>query len=90
METERDASPGGGAVEVGEPEARLLVCLCRNHTTVKIILTFEKYWLKTSRPLDLNGHMETHSEPAASTAVPALTNTLPLKEKKYATYASFP
>lgn len=29
-------------MEVGKPEARLLVCVCRSHTTVETILTFEK------------------------------------------------
>lgn len=90
METERNASPGGEAVEMGKPEARLLVYLCRSHTTVKIISAFEKYRLKSSHPPDLNGLTETHSEPAASTAVPPLANTLPLREKKDASHASFP
>lgn len=76
-------------MEVGKPEARLLVCLCRSHAAVKIISAFEKYILKSSHPLDLNGHMETHSKPAASTAVPPPASTLPLKEKD-ATHASFP
>jgi len=88
METERNTSPGGEAVEVGKPEARLLVCLCSSHATVKIISAFEKYHLKSSHPPDLNGLVETHREPAASTAVPPLANSLPSKEKD-ATPASF-
>lgn len=56
METERNESPGGDAVEGRKPEARLLVWLCRSHSTVKIISAFGKYQLKGSHPLNLNGH----------------------------------
>lgn len=67
---------------VGEPEARLLVCLCRSRAAVKIISVFEKERLKSSHPPDLNGHMEARSEPAATTAVLLLANLFLLKEKK--------
>lgn len=56
METERNVSPGGDAVEGRKPEARLLVWLCRSPSTVKIIPAFEKYQVKSSHPLNLNGH----------------------------------
>lgn len=90
METERNVSPGGDAVEGRKPEARLLVWLCRSHSTVKIISAFEKYQLKSSHPLNLNGHTETHSEASASPSVPPHAKTLPFKEKKDAAHASFP
>lgn len=76
-------------MEARKPEARLLVCLCRSHITVKTISAFEKYQLKSGHSPDLNGHMEMRSKPAASTAVSPLAKISPLKEKKDATHASF-
>lgn len=77
-------------MEGRKPEARVLVWLCRSHSTVKIISAFEKNQMKSSHLLNLNGHTETHCQASASPSVPPHANTSPLKEKKDATHASFP